>query len=306
MIMRKKTLLTCLIIAAIALAACQAQGNKINETATDIGGKTWTDGFEFFTATKCDSGFNCEGGTLHEGGLLFMLVPTEEGFVSANGFRGVDKNDSDYWEGYVFNGEVGEKYLPKNYDDKTMLVRYDKNGKAIGVYYETKNMVETMNADLIRYMFSGEFTKDDGTKVVFSADKPEVTGLSAETNTYKIPTVYDMPSAYITLGKETYQIIRIDEGIKVQPVKHDPQDEELWEEAGSPMTLKRVADSDDQTGNLSKEPLTTSQLEYFTEGERQKMLNALKVKGDKASEIEVINMQLLEKIAAKEMENATE
>lgn len=163
-----------------------------------------------------------------------------------------------------------------------------------------------MNADLIRYMFSGEFTKDDGTKVVFSADKPEVTGLSAETNTYKIPTVYDMPSAYITLGKETYQIIRIDEGIKVQPVKHDPQDEELWEEAGSPMTLKRVADSDDQTGNLSKEPLTTSQLEYFTKGERQKMLNALKVKGDKASEIEVINMQLLENIAAKEEENGTE
>ena len=52
--------------------------------------------------------------------------------------------------------------------------------------------------------------------------------------------------------------------------------------------------------------MTTSQLEYFTEGERQKMLNALKVKGDKASEIEVINMQLLEKIAAKEVENTTE
>lgn len=304
--MMKKTLLTVIAIAAIALCACQTQGNKIGANATDIGGKTWTDGFEFFTATKCDSGFNCEGGTLHEGGLLLMLVPTEEGFVSAKGFRGVDKNDSDYWEGYVFNGEEGEKFLPKNFNNKTMLIRYNKNGKAIGVYYETKNMVETMNADLIRYMFSGEFTKDDGTKVVFSADKPEVTGLSAETNTYKIPTVYDMPSAYITLGKETYQIIRIDEGIKVQPVKHDPQDEELWEESGTPVTLKRVADSDDQTGNLSKEPLTTSQLEYFTEGERQKMLNALKVKGDKASEIEVINMQLLENIAAKEEENGTE
>jgi hypothetical protein len=304
--MMKKTLLTVIAIAAIALCACQTQGNKIGANATDIGGKTWTDGFEFFTATKCDSGFNCEGGTLHEGGLLLMLVPTEEGFVSAKGFRGVDKNDSDYWEGFVFNGEEGEKFLPKNFNNKTMLVRYDKNGKAIGVYYETKNMVETMNADLIRYMFSGEFTKDDGTKVVFSADKPEVTGLSAETNTYKIPTVYDMPSAYITLGKETYQIIRIDEGIKVQPVKHDPQDEELWEESGTPVTMKRVADSDDQTGNLSKEPLTTSQLEYFTEGERQKMLNALKVKGDKASEIEVINMQLLENIAAKEEENGTE
>lgn len=304
--MMKKTLLTVIAIAAIALCACQTQGNKIGANATDIGGKTWTDGFEFFTATKCDSGFNCEGGTLHEGGLLLMLVPTEEGFVSAKGFRGVDKNDSDYWEGFVFNGEEGEKFLPKNFNNKTMLVRYDKNGKAIAVYYETKNMVETMNADIIRYVFSGEYTKPDGTKVVFSADKPEVTGISAETTTYKIPTVYDMPSAYITLGKETYQIIRIDEGIKVQPVKHDPQDEELWEESGSPMTLKRVADSDDQTGNLSKEPLTTSQLEYFTEGERQKMLDALKAKGDKVSEIETINMQLLENIAAKEEENGTE
>lgn len=304
--MMKRTLLTVIAIAAIALCACQTQGNKIGANATDIGGKTWTDGFEFFTATKCDSGFNCEGGTLHEGGLLLMLVPTEEGFVSAKGFRGVDKNDSDYWEGFVFNGEEGEKFLPKNFNNKTMLIRYNKNGKAIGVYYETTGMLETMKADIIRYVFSGEYTKPDGTKVVFSADKPEVTGLSAETNTYKIPTVYDMPSAYITLGKETYQIIRIDEGIKVQPVKHDPQDEELWEETGSPMTLKRVADSDDQTGNLSKEPLTTSQLEYFTGGERQKMLNALKVKGDKASEIEVINMQLLENIAAKEEENGTE
>ena len=103
--MMKKTLLTVIAIAAIALCACQTQGNKIGANATDIGGKTWTDGFEFFTATRCDSGFNCEGGTLHEGGLLLMLVPAEEGFVSAKGFRGVDKNDSDYWEGFVFNGD---------------------------------------------------------------------------------------------------------------------------------------------------------------------------------------------------------
>jgi hypothetical protein len=63
-----------------------------------------------------------------------------------------------------------------------------------------------------------------------------------------------------------------------------------------------VAGSDDQTGNLSKEPLTTSQLQYFSKGERQKLLDALKAKGDKASEIETINMQLLEKIAADETE----
>ena len=68
------------------------------------------------------------------------------------------------------------------------------------------------------------------------------------------------------------------------------------------MTLKRVAGSDDQTGNLSKEPLTTSQLQYFSKGERQKLLDAIKGKGDKASEIETINMQLLEKIAADETE----
>jgi hypothetical protein len=68
------------------------------------------------------------------------------------------------------------------------------------------------------------------------------------------------------------------------------------------MTLKRVAGSDDQTGNLSKEPLTISQLQYFSKGERQKLLDAIKAKGDKASEIETINMQLLEKIAADETE----
>lgn len=300
--MMKKTLLTVIAIAAIALCACQTQGNKIGANTTDIGGKTWTDGFEFFTATKCDSGFNCEGGTLHEGGLLLMLVPTEEGFVSAKGFRGVDKNDSDYWEGFVFNGEEGEKFLPKNFNNKTMLVRYDKNGKAIGVYYETTSMLETMKTDIIRYVFSGEYTKPDGTKVVFSADKPEVTGLSAEVTKYEIPTVYDMPGTYAILGKDVFQIDRTEEGITVTPVKHDPQDEELWEEAGSPMTLKRVAGSDDQTGNLSKEPLTISQLQYFSKGERQKLLDAIKGKGDKSSEIETINMQLLEKIAADETE----
>jgi hypothetical protein len=53
---------------------------------------------------------------------------------------------------------------------------------------------------------------------------------------------------------------------------------------------------------LSKEPLTTSQLQYFSKGERQKLLDAIKAKGDKASEIETINMQLLEKIAADETE----
>ena len=150
--------------------------------------------------------------------------------------------------------------------------------------------------DLVKY------TKPDGTKVVFSADKPEVTGLSAEVTKYEIPTVYDMPGTFVILGKDVYKIDRTEEGITVTPVKHDPQDEELWEEAGSPMTLKRVADSDDQTGNLSKEPLTISQLQYFTKGERQKLLDAIKAKGDKASEIETINMQLLEKIAADETE----
>ena len=42
--MMKKTLLTVIAIAAIALCACQTQGNKIGANATDIGGKTWTDG----------------------------------------------------------------------------------------------------------------------------------------------------------------------------------------------------------------------------------------------------------------------
>lgn len=300
--MKKKTLLTVLTIAAIALVACQPQGNKISETGYDIGGKTWTDGFEFFTATKCDSGYNCEGGTLHEGGLLFMLVPTEDGFVSANGFRGIDKNDSDYWEGYVFDGEVGEKYMLKNFNNRTMLIRYNKDNKAIGVYFETKNMLETMNADMIRYLFSGEYTKEDGTKVVFSPEKPMVTGLSPETTSYEIPTIYDLPRGVIKLGNEAYRLERTDEGMNVQPVKTSAEDEELWDDFGKPFLLKRVAETEDQTGNISKEVLTIVQLGNFTKGEREKMLNDLKDKGDKATEIETINMQMLEKIAAEELE----
>lgn len=304
--MKKKTLLAALTFAAIALGACQNQGNKINEKGFDINGKTWTDGFEFFTATKCDSGYNCEGGTLHEGGLLFMLVPTEDGFVSANGFRGTDKNDPDYWVGYVFNGEVGEKYMLKDFNDKTALIRYDKDNKVIGVYYETADMAQTMNADLIRYQFSGEFTKEDGTKVVFSPEKPMVTGLSTETTSYEIPTVYDTPSGFIKLGKDTYKLERTDEGLNVQPVKQSTEDEELWDDFGKPFILKRVAGTEDQTGNISKEVLTIVQLGIFTKGEREKMLNTLKAKGDKATEIEAINMQMLEKIAAIEAENAIE
>ena len=300
--MKKKTLLTVLTIAAIVLVACQPQGNKISETGYDIGGKTWTDGFEFFTATKCDSGYNCEGGTLHEGGLLFMLVPTEDGFVSANGFRGIDKNDSDYWEGYVFDGEVGEKYMLKNFNNRTMLIRYNKDNKAIGVYFETKNMLETMNADMIRYLFSGEYTKEDGTKVVFSPEKPMVTGLSPETTSYEIPTIYDLPRGVIKLGNEAYRLERTDEGMNVQPVKTSAEDEELWDDFGKPFLLKRVAETEDQTGNISKEVLTIVQLGSFTKGEREKMLDALKAKGDKATEIETINMQMLEKIAAEELE----
>ena len=300
--MKKKTLLAILTFAAIAFVACQPQGNKISETGFDINGKTWTDGFDFFTATKCDSGYNCEGGTLHEGGLLFMLVPTEDGFVSANGFRGVNKNDSDYWEGYVFDGDVGEKYMLKDFNEKTALIRYDKQNKVIGVYYETTNMIETMNADLIRYQFSGEFTKEDGTKVVFSADKPMVSGLSSETTSYEIPTVYDLPRDVIILGKDAYKLERTEEGLKVQHVKRSTEDEELWDDFGESFVLKRVEGSEDQTGNISKEVLTIVQLGSFTKGEREKMLNDLKDKGDKATEIETINMQMLEKIAAEELE----
>lgn len=304
--MQGKTILAILTFAAIALSACQNQGTKVNEKGFDINGKTWTDGFDFFTATKCDSGYNCEGGTLHEGGLLFMLVPDGDGFVSANGFRGVDKNDPDYWVGYVFNGEVGEKYMLKNFNGKPMLIRYDKADKVIGVYQQTNNMTETMNADLIRYQFSGTFTKEDGTQVVFSAEKPMVTGLSTETTSYEIPTVYDMPSDFIILGKEAYRLERTEEGMNVQPVKQSTEDEQLWDDFGKPFVLKRVAESEDQTGNISKDVLTIVQLGYFTKGERVKMLNALKAKGDKATEIEAINLQMLEKIAANEAEEATE
>ena len=157
-----------------------------------------------------------------------------------------------------------------------------------------------MNTDLIRYQFSGEFTKEDGTKVVFSAEKPIVSGLSQENTSYVIPTVYDIPSSYIKLGKETYSLERTDEGMKVQPVIPSTDDDQLWEESGKPFLLKRVAKSEDQTGNISKEVLTIMQLGYFTKNEREKMLNTLKAKGDKATEIETINMQLLENMASDE------
>ena len=298
--MNKKALLAGLTIAIMALVACQNQGKKTNDGTIDIAGKTWTDGIYFFNVTKADSIYNCEGGSVHEGGIMFALVPTEEGFMAAKGNNGLAKNDSNYYEGYVFTGEEGDKFLLKVFNDKNVLVQYDKQNKAIGVYMETSDIHQTMKADMLRYLFSGEFTKADGTKVVFSADKPEVTGLNAEVTTFEPVTMYDLPTGTFKLGNEAYTLERTDDGAILLPVKQSKEDEDVWEDAGQYIVLKRVQGSEDQTGNVSKDVLNTTQLNYFSKGERQKMIETLKAKGDKASEIEAINLQLLEGIAANE------
>jgi hypothetical protein len=107
---------------------------------------------------------------------------------------------------------------------------------------------------------------------------------------------YDLPSGSFKLGNEAYNAKRTDEGLILQPIKQSKEDEEVWDEVGKPMVLKRVQGSDDQTGNVSKEILNSSQLGYFTKNERAKIHETLKAKGDKASEIETINMQMLERL----------
>ena len=298
--MMKRTFWAFLTIVLMGLVSCQNQGNKENKENTDIAGKTWTDGLYFFKVTKCDNGYNCEGGSVHEGGIMFALIPTEEGFVAAKGNNGLEKNDSNYVEGYSFTGEEGDKFLLKVLNDKAMLIQYDKAGKAVGVYMETSDIMETMYSDIQRYAFSGEYTKEDGTKVVFSADKPEVTGLSADATTYAIQSIFEIPSGLFTLGKEAYSVERTDEGLKLQPVVQSKEDTDLWEDTGKPLVLKRVSGSDDQTGAVSTDVLTSTQIGFFSKGERQKMLESLKAKGEKASEIETINLQMLESFDADE------
>lgn len=300
--MNKKSLLACLAIGILALGACQKQGKGTDEVKSDIANKTWTNGMEFFGVAKCDSGYACEGGTTHEGGIMFMLVPTDDGFIAAKGNNGLAKNDSNYIEAYCFTGEEGDKFLQKVFNGKDFLVQYNKDNKAIGTYFQTEDIHQTMDADVIRYLFSGEFTKDDGTKIVFDATKKEVKRL-AETSSYELIDIYDLPSGSFKLGNESFNVQRTDEGITLQPIKQSKEDEEVWDEVGKPIVLKRVQGSEDQMGNVSKDVLTTTQLGYFSKGERKKMLDNLKAKGDKASEIETINLQLLEVLVADDTES---
>ena len=67
--MMKKTLLTVIAIAAIALCACQTQGNKIGANATDIGGKTWT---EMTKTPYKQSSSRTQTRRLISGNLLFL------------------------------------------------------------------------------------------------------------------------------------------------------------------------------------------------------------------------------------------
>lgn len=294
--MNKKGFFAGLAIGIMLLGACQDQGKKVSEEKIDLAGTTWTDGLYFFNVVKCDSGYNCEGGSTHEGGIMFMLVPTDDGFVTAEGNNGVAKTDSNYTTGYCFDGEVGYKFVQKVFNDKNVLIHYNKENKVIGTYLQTTDIVKTMNADEQRYLLSGEYTKEDGSKVVFDATKFEVTGLNADATAIDFIYSYDLPSGSFKLGNEAYNAKRTDEGLILQPIKQSKEDEEVWDEVGKPMVLKRVQGSDDQTGNVSKEILNSSQLGYFTKNERAKIHEALKAKGDKASEIETINMQMLERL----------
>ena len=294
--MNKKGLFAGLAIGIMLLGACQDQGKKVTEEKIDLAGTTWTDGLYFFNVAKCDSGYNCEGGSTHEGGIMFLLVPTDDGFVTAEGNNGVEKTDSNYTTGYCFDGEVGDKIVQKVFNDKNVLIHYNKENKVIATYLQTTDIVKTMNENQQRYLFSGEFTKEDGSKVVFDATKFEVTGLSADATAIDFIYSYDLPSGSFKLGNEAYNVKRTDEGITLQPIKQSKEDEELWDDAGKPIVLKRVQGSDDQTGNVSKEILNSSQLGFFTKNERAKMRDDLKAKGDKVSEIETINLQMLEKM----------
>ncbi|MBO4787204.1 MAG: hypothetical protein J5510_09055, partial [Prevotella sp.] len=215
--MNKKGLFAGLAIGIMLLGACQDQGKKVTEEKIDLAGTTWTDGLYFFNVAKCDSGYNCEGGSTHEGGIMFMLVPTDDGFVTAEGNNGVEKTDSNYTTGYCFDGEVGDKVVQKVFNDKNVLIHYNKENKVIATYLQTTDIVKTMNENQQRYLFSGEFTKEDGSKVVFDATKFEVTGLSADATAIDFIYSYDLPSGSFKLGNEAYNVKRTDEGITLQP-----------------------------------------------------------------------------------------
>ena len=245
---------------------------------------TWFDGTAFYFGTLEEDYVNFGGGTLHEGGYGFGLIPTEkeDEFVLRDGFF---MSDTLGGEGVIsIRGTAGDKVVVKTFDDGgSYMIVYDKNGHVTDVLSAIDSPSIAMEDDIVNFYLAGSYKSETKGTLVFRPFDRTVEGLLKTPQAYTIETLFgSIPTNVITVRStgKSYGIEKDDNGdIEVFNCRYD-EDQDVWVKGGLHGRFERVRRVGDSVYDLvgeypevSSMVLNIGQLSLFSKKELRLMHN---------------------------------
>ena len=282
-----KKLITFLLALVPMIAA--AQQDKVT-------GTVWCNASQFFVLNHVagkPNFINGQGGTLHEGGVIFGLKGSGNDYKVVEGDNGEPVGSEYYYSGQnlVFNAKNPTAKQKKINGQRYLLV-YDGN-ELLDIYHEfiagitgdgwntIYDLEESLQNDIV---FAGEYIDSKGDLVTFSKGERSVTGLFGGKKSFEIKTVYDSPSEIIQFSDGTaYSIKHEDDGLLLTKMDISSEDTESWESTNSTIKLYHVlpANYTGASGKTSRFDFASENVLYsgilgwFTKKELQLMRNEI-------------------------------
>lgn len=210
------------LLAAVTCLAATAAGINPDEWRDT----RWTDGFAFFAFTRAESGrLVFEGGTLHEGGYGFALVP------AAGDNKWTLKSLDPQFEFSPFAGSsaIGSIVSRATIDGQEVLLVRNSAGAVTDVLRRMtgRDDLHTMVVADLRWNLAGEYTDTRGKQYTFYSDGT-LTPPGRGNVAFKFEEIYDMPSYVITLATgEHWMFEPVAEGLDLYMAK--PLEDDEWE-----------------------------------------------------------------------------
>lgn len=245
---------------------------------------TWFDGSVFYYGTLQEDYINFSGGTLHEGGYAFGLIPTaeEDVFILRGGFFMPDAVEG---EGVIsLNGKAGDRVVVKTFDEQgSYIIVYDKDGHVTEVLSAIDSPSIAMEDDIASFYLVGTYKSDTKGTLVFRPFDRTVEGLLKTPQPYTIETLFGrIPTNVITMRSigKSYEIDKDEDGnIDVFNCKYD-ENQDVWVKGGLYGHYERVQrfgdsiyDIDGEYPEVSSMVLNAGQLRLFSKRELRLMRN---------------------------------
>lgn len=284
--MRRNFFLLLMAFLFASLSDIKAMGYADNLSDDIRVGSLWHNGMEWFQVRRDGNVLVFFGGTLHEGGSVFGLVPQggnsykvvmakwdndpeldAEPMLSARGVLGLSPQDlSAELRNVDGNDAIIVRHKTKGVR-MVLLPAGNAGFEALGRYIES---------GLAQWM-AGHWQSQYGQQFLLTTEKNY--SFPTGSGTYEIETMYDTPTNIITLDDGTHwQVIVENESMTLTPFKLDDESEDWVEVPGGGVIHTTLASEDQQQWRYpfaSTQVLTPGLLDYYEKSELRVMRNEI-------------------------------